>query len=281
MTRRKMMELNDLKIFIELYRNRSISKTAEKLNYTQSNISTRLMKLEQEFSTQLFIRTKTGLELSKDTERFYFHAKKIEHDLQDFYQEFSMPCSNEITIGSTQLLSRLFFPTLYQLNQKFSLHTTNSKKLCRDFNNHMYDLIFTHTKLESSNSTLCYLKSENLSWASSTNFTKPETDGIDIVINRDKACPLRNLSIEAIPSLTHTYHIVEVDTLDLMLSLLCTSSNCIALLPQKVIDSDNRLAISNFLPPSVLSVFLYCNSNVDINIVMRDIIHPFSFSKLK
>lgn len=45
------MELNDIRIFIELYRNKSISKTADKLNYTQSNISTRLMKLEKEFNT--------------------------------------------------------------------------------------------------------------------------------------------------------------------------------------------------------------------------------------
>jgi DNA-binding transcriptional LysR family regulator len=118
---RKTMELNDLKIFIELYQNRSISKTAEKLSYTQSNISTRLIKLEQEFNTQLFVRTKSGLELSKDTERFYIHAKKIETSLQNLYQEFSMP-SQEITVGSTQLLSR-FFTHLYIFKTICSLFT--------------------------------------------------------------------------------------------------------------------------------------------------------------
>ncbi len=271
------MELNDLKIFIELYHNRSISKTAEKLNYTQSNISTRLKKIEQEFNTQLFVRTKSGLEPLSDTERFYIHAKNIEASIQDLYQDFSLP-SHEINIGSTQLLSKLFFPTLYLLNNMFSLYTTNSKKLCRDFKNHMYDLILTHTRLESLTNTFCYEKLENLSWASSIDFSKSETDKITIVINRDKSCPLRNLSIKAIHSLTHIYNVVEVDTLDLMLSLLCTS-NCIALLPQKLIDNDNRLVSCNLLPPDVLNVFLYCNSNIDIKIITDAIIQHFSFVK--
>jgi len=269
------MELNDMKIFIELYQNRSISKTAEKLNYTQSNISTRLMKLEQEFNTKLFVRTKSGLQLLKDTERFYFHAKKMEAALQDLYQEFSMPI-HEIAIGSTQLLSRLFFPTLYLQNTVFSLHTTNSKKLCRDFSRHMYDLIITHTKLETEANIICYEKSENLLWASSADFAKPEDNEINIVINRDKSCPLRNLSIEAVKLAPSGYHIIEVDTLDLMITLLCTS-NCIALLPQKIISDDKRLVSCDLLPTDILHVFLYCNSNIDSKIITDNFVQPFSF----
>lgn len=83
------MELNDLRIFMELYQNRSISKTSEKLSYTQSNISTRLMKLEQEFNTVLFLRTKSGLEVLPSTERFYAHAKAIIDEVNKLYHDFS------------------------------------------------------------------------------------------------------------------------------------------------------------------------------------------------
>ncbi len=48
------MEINDIAIFMALYRNRSITKTAELLHYTQSNVSTRLMKLEKEFHVLFF-----------------------------------------------------------------------------------------------------------------------------------------------------------------------------------------------------------------------------------
>lgn len=271
-----MMELNDIKIFLELYQNRSISKTAEKLHYTQSNISTRLMKLEQEFNTPLFIRTKSGLQLQKDTERFYIHAKKMEAALQDLYQEFSMPI-HEINTGSTQLLSRLYFPALYLQNHVFSLHTANSKKLCRDFTSHMYDLIITHTTLDADADMLCYEKTENLSWASSANFMKPGNSVITVVINRDKSCPLRKLSLDALKLASSDCPVIEVDTLDIMITLLC-SSNCIALLPQKIISDDKRLAACNLLPPDLLHVYLYCNANIDTDMIKAAFVQPFSFA---
>lgn len=271
------MELNDLKIFIELYNNHSVSKTAEKLNYTQSNISTRLMKLEQEFNTQLFIRTKYGLQLLPDTERFYFRAKKVVDSLQDLYQEFSLT-SQQLSVGSTQLLSRLFFPGLYLQNNMFSLHTTSSNKLCRDFSNHIFDMILTHTKLESSSNAIRFEKTENLLWASSANFTKEDNKIINLVINRDKLCPLRKLSLEAMHSLNSKFAIIEVDTLDLMLSLV-TTSNCIALLPQKLIEKDMGLITSDLLPPSLLEVYLYCYQDIDIKILTDCFLQPFSFNQ--
>lgn len=271
------MELNDLKIFIELYNNRSISKTAEKLNYTQSNISTRLMKLEQEFNTQLFIRTKSGLQILPDTERFYFRAKKVVDSLQDLYQEFSLT-SQQLNVGSTQLLSRLFFPGLYLQNNMLSLHTTSSNKLCRHFSNHIFDIILTHTKLESSSNAIRFEKSENLLWASSANFTKEDSKIVNIVINRDKLCPLRKLSIEATHSLNSNFALVEVDTLDLMLSLVNTS-NCIALLPQKLIENDMGLIPYDLLPPRILEIFLYSYQDIDMKILIDCFIQPFSFNK--
>ncbi len=81
------MELNDIKIFIELYHNRSISRTAEKLNYTQSNVSTRLMKLERVSYTTIFRANRTPI--PSDTERFYHYAINIQNSLDELYQEFT------------------------------------------------------------------------------------------------------------------------------------------------------------------------------------------------
>jgi hypothetical protein len=142
----------------------------------------------------------------------------------------------------------------------------------------MFDLILTHTKLDASPNVICFEKTEDLSWASSITFSNPVNDEINIVINRDKHCPLRNLSIEATQSLCSGYRLVEVDTLDLMLSLLQTS-NCIALLPQRLIDNNIGFIPYNMLSPSRLNVFLYCYSNFDKKILNNYFIDNFSFHK--
>lgn len=256
------MELNDIKIFLELYNNLSISKTAEKLNYTQSNVSTRLMKLEKEFNTPLFIRTRSGLEAIDATKRFYHHAKKMEETMNELYHEFALT-KRQINIGATQLLSRLYYSDLYSKENPYQLHTTPSNKLSRNFMNHIYDIIITHHHLSMNENMVELNKTEALLWATS----KEQSDtsqAPNILMSRDKHCPLRELTKEMIKSLKLNYCIVEVDTLDLMLSFLCTT-NCIALLPEKIIKEDKRLSIFDSLPPMSLEVFLYCHLSLDLS----------------
>lgn len=50
------MDYEDAKIYLELYRSRSISKTAQKLGLSQSAVSQRLQKLEREFDMCLMLR---------------------------------------------------------------------------------------------------------------------------------------------------------------------------------------------------------------------------------
>lgn len=50
------MDYEDAKLYLELYRSRSITKTAQTVGLTQSAVSQRLQKLEQEFGTQLMLR---------------------------------------------------------------------------------------------------------------------------------------------------------------------------------------------------------------------------------
>lgn len=270
------MELNDLRIFIELYQTRSISKTSEKLSYTQSNISTRLMKLEQEFNTALFLRTKSGLEVLPGTELFYAHAKSILEEVNKLYHDFSIE-KRQISIGSTQLLSRLYYPTLYPQNELFNLHTTTVNKLARNFAVHMYDIIITHTENDLFEDKDKYWKAEKLLWASSEGFKHDANQSLNIVINRDKQCPLRALTIKTIPSLHTSVSYIEVDTLDLMLTLINTS-NCVALLPQGIIEEDRRLKALAHFPPMSLNIFMYCYQGLD-DIVTDYFINSLNFTK--
>ncbi len=272
------MELNDIKIFIELYKNRSISKTAEKLNYTQSNVSTRLMKLEKEFNTTLFLRTRYGLEMLPSTEQFYTYAKAIEESVNRLYDGFSVS-KQQINIGSTQLLSKLYFPTLYGQKELFNLHTTTVNKLSRHFVNQIFDVIITHTKLDSIKNIIKYHKTENLLWTSSVPLKNNVSKAINIIINRDKHCPLRALTIDTIHSLQLNVSFVEVDTLDLMLSLIYTS-NCIALLPQKLVEEDTRLKELEQLPPLSLDTYLYFHPEMDNDVLTDCFTNSLAFNQI-
>ncbi len=61
------MKLNNIKFFAEL------------LHYTQSNVSSRLMKLEKEFQGTFFLLTRSGLEILSDVE---VHISDAHSDFQ-------------------------------------------------------------------------------------------------------------------------------------------------------------------------------------------------------
>ncbi len=259
------MEINDIKIFIELYHNKSISKTAEKLNYTQSNISTRLIKLEKEFHKPFFKRTKKGLEILPSAERFYQYALQISLTYDKLFAEFSIE-NDHIDIASTQLLSRLYFPSLYRKNSNLNLHTGAINRIIRDYGNNIYDIIITHTQIISEQNVSSYNKTEVLCWIQSKSFIDALEEKPSIILSRDKYCPLRKFSLEAITKYNLTMPILEVDTLDLMFSLLHTT-NSIALLPLKFIQNDNSLLKYAKLNPESLDIFFYCNNETHIKLM--------------
>lgn len=252
------MELNDIKIFMELYRSKSITKTAELLHYTQSNISTRLMKMEKEFHGTFFLRNRSGLEILPDGERFYNHAIKVEKSLKSLYQEFQSE-NTDIHIGSTQLLSRLYFPSLYEISSRYTMHTVPVKKLNREFNNQTYEAIITHTRLIPEKGVFEIQSLEPLLWTGSYSFDFTSHGNTPVIVNRDKLCPLRFLTFQILNQGKNKRSVIEVDTLDLMISLIL-STKAFALLPEKLINGNERLKVLPFLTPTSLPVYGYCRS---------------------
>lgn len=259
------MELNDITIFMELYRNRSITKTAELLHYTQSNVSTRLMKLEKEFHGTFFLRTRSGLEILPDGERFCQYASVAEKTLKSLYQNFQME-SPEIRIGSTQLLSRLYFPRLYEKNCHYTIHTDAVKKLNRNFNSQIYDVIITHTGQTPERGIFQIQSWEPLLWAASSSLDFIPEEVLPVIVSRDKLCPLRHLTLQTLSQGKNEVPLIEVDTLDLMISLL-SSTRTIALLPEKLIKGEKRLKALPSLSPVILPVYGYCRSKTEADIL--------------
>src|SRR5699024_2267197 len=71
------MYIKDLSIFMTATRLGSISQTAETLNYAQSNITSRIKKLENELDVTLFIRHQRGISLTEEGKAVLPYIQKI------------------------------------------------------------------------------------------------------------------------------------------------------------------------------------------------------------
>lgn len=71
------MNLKDLEIFLTAANLGTISQTANELNYVQSNITSRIKKLEKDLQTSLFYRHKKGITLTESGQSILPYAKKI------------------------------------------------------------------------------------------------------------------------------------------------------------------------------------------------------------
>ncbi|MAZ48655.1 MAG: LysR family transcriptional regulator [Halobacteriovoraceae bacterium] len=71
------LALDDLKNFITVTETLNVTRASEILGMTQPALSYSLKRLEREFGTELFIRLKNGVQLTKTGEEFYARAKKL------------------------------------------------------------------------------------------------------------------------------------------------------------------------------------------------------------
>ncbi len=71
------MNGRDLRIFIKVAELGSISNAAKELNYVQSNVSSRIQKLEEDLNIPLFFRSKQGMQLTPEGKVLIDIAYKI------------------------------------------------------------------------------------------------------------------------------------------------------------------------------------------------------------
>lgn len=103
------MNIKDLEIFVTVAEEKSISKTAEKLSYVQSNISSRIQKLEKYFTTKLFYRSKNGMVLTSEGDVLIDYANKIlsiAEEMEEALNENESP-RGKLDIASVETVIKL------------------------------------------------------------------------------------------------------------------------------------------------------------------------------
>lgn len=107
------MESNDLRIFMAVAQECSITKAAETLGYVQSNVTARIQVLESELNTQLFYR-KHGMILTPNGKKLLSYTEKILHLLNEAYKDLknSTEPSGTLSIGANLTVSSLHLPKI-------------------------------------------------------------------------------------------------------------------------------------------------------------------------
>lgn len=80
------MESGDLKIFLAVAQEGSITRAAHRLQYVQSNVTQRIRQLEAELQTELFLRTSRGMKLTPAGEKLLHYAEQVTRVLRDAEQ---------------------------------------------------------------------------------------------------------------------------------------------------------------------------------------------------
>lgn len=103
------MELKDLEIFQLVAEKGTITEAANELNYVQSNITSRIRKLEAEMNTPLFNRHRRGMSLTPEGKKLLTYSEKILlliEEMKNAVQTNKEP-SGKLEIGTVETVIHL------------------------------------------------------------------------------------------------------------------------------------------------------------------------------
>jgi DNA-binding transcriptional LysR family regulator len=148
------MEFKDLEIFQTVAQKGTVTEAAKELRYVQSNITSRIQKLETELNTPLFNRHNRGMSLTPEGKKLLVYCEKIltlTNEMKKVVQSKEEP-SGKLEIGSVETVIKL--PTILSTytkkykNVDLSLFSGVTEKLQKDVLNHRLDGAFiTETEL--------------------------------------------------------------------------------------------------------------------------------------
>lgn len=116
------MKIEFLDTFADLVETRNFNRTAARLCVTQSTVSMRIRSLEEAIGAQLFIRGRSGAELTAEGRRFESYATNLRLCWNQARQDISMPrdYQGRLRIATqVSLWQRLISKWVFWLRQEF------------------------------------------------------------------------------------------------------------------------------------------------------------------
>ena len=107
------MDVNLAKTFLEIVRCGSFISAAEKLHVTQTTVTARVHNLEGQIGCKLFVRNRSGANLTTNGQRFIEHATKIVQSWEAAKRDLPLPTGTEQVLNIGAELS-LWNPVMLQ-----------------------------------------------------------------------------------------------------------------------------------------------------------------------
>src|SRR5690554_5623777 len=142
------MEFKDLEIFQIVAEKGTVTEAAKELNYVQSNITSRIKKLEKELNTPLFNRTNRGMTLTPEGKKLLAYSQKIlllTDEMKKVVSAGDEP-AGKLEIGTVETVIKLPI-ILSKYNKRYknvdlSLVTGVTERLTHDVLSHRLDGAF-------------------------------------------------------------------------------------------------------------------------------------------
>jgi len=159
----KNVNLNLYKVFYDVCKNGSFSKTAEFTYTTQSAISKSIKKLEDELETQLFYRNSNGIELTDKGKELYYYVEKCYANLltaERMMLETETLEKGTLNIGlPSHIASFFFFDKIISFHDKYpnieiKLISGGTKQLLDLIDKHEIDIIIDTAPITTNNMDL-------------------------------------------------------------------------------------------------------------------------------
>jgi DNA-binding transcriptional LysR family regulator len=105
------MNWDDLRYFLAIARTNSLSAAGRHLKVSQPTVSRRLMAMEERFGVKLFVRTKSGFELSVAGAEVFDAVQNVEEDINSIDRRMSgqdQRLKGPLRITCTEVLANLY-----------------------------------------------------------------------------------------------------------------------------------------------------------------------------
>jgi len=117
------MDLRQLRYFVTLFEEGSVTKAARRLGVVQPALSMQIRKLEEEFHTQLFLRTSRGVDPTFAGEAFYKKATAILDEIRSaeaYLRDSSKEVAGDLAVGLMPSLSiSALAPAVAEFNKTY------------------------------------------------------------------------------------------------------------------------------------------------------------------
>ena len=110
------MDFRQLRYALSVYKERSFTKAAKRLNISQSAVSEQVKLLEEEVGFELFRRTSRGIESTDRGRTFLYESERVMSDLlslSDTARRLRGSLSDTLTIGMGSGMAQIFIPRMF------------------------------------------------------------------------------------------------------------------------------------------------------------------------